>query len=297
MKVVVYAIALNEAKHVEQFYESVKAADEVVVCDTGSTDQTSLLLRKIAHARKYASIRTYNISVVPWRFDVARNTCLSLVPDADACICLDLDEVLVSDWRPRLEDEYAKSYQKYKRQPGRTTVNYTYAFNEDGTPNLQFVDNRRIHSRYGYVWRYPMHESLEYCGEDAEIQVNSTIEIHHHQDKTKDRTSRTDGCYRGFIENPLSPRCCFYYARELYYRQEWEKMIIVGEKFENMLMSTGIQMENDWIQVPDMLSIAYANVGRYQDAISQARMALRSRVDTERITNNIGLFRRAEYVT
>ena len=40
----------------------------------------------------------------PWRFDVARNHALSLIPDdVDLCISLDLDEVMVPGWRAALE--------------------------------------------------------------------------------------------------------------------------------------------------------------------------------------------------
>ena len=39
-KIVVYAIAKNESKFVERWYDSVKEADYVCVLDTGSTDNT-----------------------------------------------------------------------------------------------------------------------------------------------------------------------------------------------------------------------------------------------------------------
>ena len=39
-KICVYAIAKNEIKFVERWYESVKEADYVCVLDTGSTDGT-----------------------------------------------------------------------------------------------------------------------------------------------------------------------------------------------------------------------------------------------------------------
>ena len=86
-KVCVYAICKNEEKFVKRWVSSMKEADEIYVLDTGSTDNTVKLLKE----------EGVNVSVEvirPWRFDVARNKSLELVPtDADICICTDLDEI------------------------------------------------------------------------------------------------------------------------------------------------------------------------------------------------------------
>ena len=86
-KVCVYAISKNEEQFIERWYNSVKEADEIYVLDTGSTDNTRKKLKKLgAHVKKKI--------IKPWRFDVARNESLKMVPnDADICICTDLDDV------------------------------------------------------------------------------------------------------------------------------------------------------------------------------------------------------------
>src|SRR5215467_10713693 len=97
MKIAVYAIAKNEAKHVERFVRSCDGADVVLVADTGSTDATRQLLTESAAA-------TIDLNIRPWRFDDARNAALALVPpDIDICVSLDLDEVLTAGWRARIE--------------------------------------------------------------------------------------------------------------------------------------------------------------------------------------------------
>ena len=72
-------------------------ADEIVVLDTGSEDRTVEILRKLgAHV--------YEEVISPWRFDVARNRSLALVPeDVEICVCTDLDERFEPGWREHLE--------------------------------------------------------------------------------------------------------------------------------------------------------------------------------------------------
>ena len=97
MKICVYAISKNEEKFVKRWYESMKEADEIYVLDTGSTDNTVDELKKLG-----VNVKKEIIS--PWRFDVARNKSLELVPlDADVCICTDLDEVFVKGWRKEID--------------------------------------------------------------------------------------------------------------------------------------------------------------------------------------------------
>ena len=97
MKICVYAISKNEEKFVNRFVDSLQDADGIYVLDTGSTDSTVDLLKKRGVTVKQKIID-------PWRFDVARNLSLEMVPDdTDICICMDLDEVIEDGWRERLE--------------------------------------------------------------------------------------------------------------------------------------------------------------------------------------------------
>ena len=94
-KVYVYAISKNEEKFVNRWMNSVSEADKVFVLDTGSTDKTVKKLKE-----KGAIVKSKKIE--PFRFDVARNLSLEMVPkDADICVCIDLDEVLEKGWRKK----------------------------------------------------------------------------------------------------------------------------------------------------------------------------------------------------
>ena len=73
MKIAVYAISKNEAQFVKRFCESAKEADLILIADTGSTDDTVEL-------SKESGATVYNICIKPWRFDLARNAAMALIP-------------------------------------------------------------------------------------------------------------------------------------------------------------------------------------------------------------------------
>ena len=97
MKVAVYTIALNESAHVERWANSAGDADYRIVADTGSTDDTVDRLTA-------AGVTVNRIAVRPWRFDLARNAAMALIPgDVDVCVTMDMDMYLQPGWRPKLE--------------------------------------------------------------------------------------------------------------------------------------------------------------------------------------------------
>src|SRR4029078_3368012 len=97
LKVAVYTIALNEAAHVERWANSAVDADYRIVADTGSTDDTVERLMR-------SGVTVHPITVRPWRFDVARNAAMALIPDdVDVCCTMDMDAYLEPGWRPKLE--------------------------------------------------------------------------------------------------------------------------------------------------------------------------------------------------
>ena len=98
LKICVYAICKNEEQFVERWVNSMKEADDIYVLDTGSTDNTVTKLKELG-------VHVTQKAITPWRFDVARNESLKLVPDdVDICVCTDLDEILEPGWRIQLEN-------------------------------------------------------------------------------------------------------------------------------------------------------------------------------------------------
>jgi glycosyltransferase involved in cell wall biosynthesis len=208
MKIAIYTIALNEEQFVEKWYESAKDADYLLIADTGSTDST------VAKAEGLG-INVINISINPWRFDDARNASLSVIPpDIDYCIALDMDEVILPGWRKELKKALAD-------QVTRPRYKYTWSWNSDGTPGLQYGGDK-IHARKGYRWKHPVHEVIA-SDRMQEKQGWYDLEIHHYPDSTKSRGQYLPLLKLSTIEDPSDDRNAYYYARELYFNSEFEE--------------------------------------------------------------------------
>ncbi len=231
MKVAVYAVALNEVSHVGRFLQTCRGADLVVVTDTGSTDGTAEALR--------AGGATVHTAVVkPWRFDVARNTSLALVPaDVDVCVSLDLDEVLSLGWRDIVQAHWTAA----------TTVgHYRYVSSHlpGGGPGTEIVGTK-IHTRFGYRWRHICHEVLV---PDRTPHVETWLPGLRvdHWPTSKDRSQYLPLMHADAMEDPTEARHPFLLGRELVYWRRWaeaEPMLhrfldLAGERFPNMRAAT-----------------------------------------------------------
>lgn len=246
MKIAVYTIALNEENHVERWYESSKEADYHLILDTGSTDSTVEIAERLG-------IAVHKAHINPWRFDVARNTAMALLPaDIDFCVSMDSDEILVPGWREELEKIEGSNI----TTPRHT---FTFSFNPDGTPAFQFGGNR-IHARNGFVWKHPIHELLIPTGiEDVQGWVN--LEMQHHPDRTKSRDQYLSLLERAVKDEPTDARMSFYYGRELYYRNRFKE---AARQLGDFLALPGATWAGD-------RSDAYILISRCVDDLVEAR--------------------------
>ncbi len=213
MKVVVYAICKDESAFVPRWMASMGEADEVVVLDTGSRDDSAARLEALG-------ARVFRESIQPWRFDDARNRALSLVPeDADICVCTDLDEVFHPGWRALLEQAW---------QPGtaRAAYRYTWSFTPDGREGVVFWIEK-IHCRRGWHWAHPVHEVLEWTGPGpapAPLRVPG-LQLDHHPDKNKSRSQYLPLLELSVQEDPEDDRNMHYLGREYMYLGRWDDCI------------------------------------------------------------------------
>jgi len=198
MKIAVYTITKNEEQFVNRWAESCRDADYRLVVDTGSTDGT-------VNAAVDAGCDVANIEVKPWRFDVARNMALDLLPDdIDMCISLDADEVLQPGWREALE--------QISESCTRPRYKYVWSWKADGSEGLTYLGDK-IHARHGYRWTHPVHEVL--TPEGVEVQETVGLEIHHHPDPSKSRSQYLPLLELAVEERPDDDRNRFYLGREL----------------------------------------------------------------------------------
>ncbi len=211
-KVCVYAISKNEEKFVDRWVNSMSEADDIYVLDTGSTDSTVQLLKK-----RNVHVKSEKIS--PWRFDVARNKSLELVPnDADICVCTDLDEVFVSGWREKLE-------KAWNDKVTRARYNYNWSLDKNNNPIVNFYIEK-THSRKNYVWTHPVHEVLSYVGENLEnIITIDGITVNHYPDSNKSRGNYLTLLELSVKEDPEDDRNMHYLGREYMYYGRWNEAI------------------------------------------------------------------------
>lgn len=192
-KIAVYTICKNEKKFIERWLNNVKDADYIVVLDTGSTDGTYEML--IEFQKIYPNLIIDKKIITPWRFDVARNKNLSMIPkDTTICVELDLDELISpSSWVDNLKNKWDPT--KYNRADYR----YVWSHLENGDPGSVYNFNK-IHS-LDWFWAAPVHEYLVrkesgyvYYKDECLSLLPSEFQIDHYPDNYKRRD------YLGLIE-------------------------------------------------------------------------------------------------
>ncbi len=210
MKICVYAISKNEEQFATRWAKSMEEADEIYVLDTGSTDST---VEKLREQNVNVTIKP----ITPWRFDVARNESLKLVPDdTDICVCTDLDEVFAPGWRKALEESWQEN-------TTRARYNYNWSLDKNNNPKVNFYTDK-IHKRHGYKWTHPVHEVLSSETNEFIITLDN-ITLNHYPDSTKSRSSYLPLLELSVEENPTDDRNMHYLGREYMYYGQWQKSI------------------------------------------------------------------------
>ena len=224
-KICVYAICKNEMKFIDRWFNSVKEADYVCVLDTGSTDGS------------YEHLKTLNIISTQkfyknFRFDVARNDSMKLIPDdAEILICIDIDEILLPGWSKLLKENWNST-------TGRARYRYTWNFNEDGSEGVVFLADK-IHKNNHFKWVNPVHEILEQTSNTTLTTIDlPNIKVHHLADQTKSRSSYLPLLELAVKENPENDRNTHYLGREYMFHKEYDKAIETLKKHLSLPKAT-----------------------------------------------------------
>ena len=139
-------------------------------------------------------------------------------------------------------------------------MKYITAFDENGKAAFSYYRERLLKKSSNPIWKGRVHEAIEPSGNI----FYSDIEIEHHSIKTE-YSRRNLAIYEKQIKDgeALQPRDIFYYGRELYYHNKYDKAI--------KTLSDFIQNKNGWvenkIEACRILSYCYRSIGDIDHAL------------------------------
>ena len=248
MKIIVYAICKNESKFVNRWYNSMKEADDIYVLDTGSTDNTVELLKKLG-------VKVTTKIIAPFRFDTARNLALELVPDdTSLCVSTDLDEVFEPGWRKLLEENYNNE----------TRISYTYNWHlTNNIPDVSFLLDK-IHTKKDYKWTHPVHEVLENINQNETRKTIEKIVLNHFPDSSKSRSNYLSLLELSVKESPEDDRNMHYLGREYMYYKRYNDAIDTLIKHLNLKNAT---WKDERCASMRFIARSYKELKRYNEAI------------------------------
>lgn len=244
-KICVYAICKNESKYIEQWLDNMSEADYIVVLDTGSTDDT---VKKLKADPRVTRVEKKIIK--PWRFDVARNESMKLVPDdANILVCTDFDELFVPGWAQPIRDNWVDG------KCNRMYYTYAWSHNDVGEPTDIFKYDK-IHTRE-YHWKFPVHEVLWPDEGVTPIfyDLGESVYLHHYQDKSKQRGSYFDLLKLAVEENPNDSHEQMLFAREY----------LLNNKIEDALREYLKVLKMPDVDVPEKRFVLLESLGRCGD--------------------------------
>lgn len=213
-KICVYAICKNELKFINKWLDNMSEADYIVVLDTGSTDGTYEALQKDSRITRVEQ-KIYD----QFRFDVARNDSMKLIPeDTNILVCTDFDELFEPGWADILRENWIPG------QHNRAHYQYIWKHNSIGLPQDSFVYDK-IHTK-DFYWKYPVHEVLWHDNVELSwLELVDKITLHHWQDNSKNRSSYEPLLKLSCEENPNDCHTQYLYAREKLLNQQYHEAI------------------------------------------------------------------------
>lgn len=203
-------ICKNEEKLIRRCLDSLTELDEIVVCDTGSTDGTIEIVHDFA---ALAGSPPVILCHHTWHdhFADARNDCLKSA-SGDWCLVIDCDEILVAGSVAALKQAIAATEARTLR---------AWCVPEGGneaTGHWMVRAHKRVPD---IVWKNRAHNVLS---EDSRIEVAGFKIIYGYSPAHKADPERTLRMLaRADEEEPGNPRTLYYLAREYFYRREWAK--------------------------------------------------------------------------
>lgn len=240
-------IVKNEEKVLARALKSVQAAvDEIIIVDTGSTDNT----------KKIAKQFTNKIFHFAWinDFSAARNFSFSKA-SGDYIMWLDADDEISKENLAKL----IKLKQTIDGSIDAYYLQYAFARNTSAS-TLVYYRERIVKNNNTMHWQDPVHEFIKVNGKTKHVEI-----VIHHKKETPAPTDRNLNIYKEYIKNKnkLTPRQQFYYGRELYYNGEFNQAIKELQGF----LSQGLGWIENNIEASIVLSKCYVATSDYTNAL------------------------------
>ncbi len=186
-----------------------KFADEIIIVDTGSTDDTKDI------ALSYTN-KVYDFEWIE-DFAKARNYSFSKA-NMEYIMWLDADDVVLDEDILKINN----LKETLSKDVDMVCLKYNLNLDENGIPALSYFRERIVKRKKDYKWVSPIHEVIPRSGN----VIYENIAITH----KKEHPSQPDRNLKIFEkmknENyPFDARQSFYYARELMYAQKYDNAI------------------------------------------------------------------------
>ena len=218
-------IVKNEEKVLSRCLDSVNnLVDEIIIIDTGSTDNTKEI------AKKYTS----NVYDFKWcnDFSKARNYSFSKA-HCDYILWLDADDVILDKDKEKLIN--LKS--TLTKDVDFVMLKYNVGFDEYGNVTFSYFRERLIKRSLNAQWKSPIHETITPFGKIKYLDICITHKKENYSYSTRNLDIFNDMISKGIT---LDSRQKYYYARELMYNGKYLDAI---DKLNSFLLD-----DNGWIE-------------------------------------------------
>ncbi|MDD6995795.1 MAG: glycosyltransferase family 2 protein [Candidatus Borkfalkiaceae bacterium] len=192
--------------------------DEIIIADTGSTDNTKQIAKKFG-------AKIYDFTWIN-DFSAARNFAFSKAT-GKYILWLDADDFIDDINRKRL-----LALKKRLSETGAVAAFCRYETGEENSPyKTAFYRTRIVKNDGAAVWSGRVHECLpQFAGALCDTENGFTVR---HMGSAKPRGTRNLDIYRAQVltGEPFSPRDLFYYGRELFYHGFYAEADAIEEEF------------------------------------------------------------------